>query len=103
MQAPVKNSMRVGQYTVRELSMRENLDAQREHPAPGIERAAGYLGRAVSNGDDCPIGEAAVLELSGAWFNALLDAFNNVSRRAIDGTPLPDTPLSEETSAEGNL
>lgn len=88
----------VGPFTVTELPMRLHLKVLQDYPEPGIDRAAGYLGHAVSNGSGEPIGRDAVLELPAALFNQLMDAYMDVSRRTVD-QPGQD---AEGSGAEGN-
>ncbi|SCK49021.1 hypothetical protein VAR608DRAFT_4872 [Variovorax sp. HW608] len=94
----VFRSQRVGDFVVHELSMRLHLQVMKDYPEPGIERAAGYLGHAVSNGTGEPIGRDAVLDLPPALFNELMEAYTEVSKR-YETQPEGKQP---EGSAEGN-
>jgi hypothetical protein len=92
----------VGQFTVRELPMRLHLRVIKDHPEGGVERAAGYLGHAVSNGSAEPLGLEAVLDMPPALFNQLMDAYMEVTRR-YDEPPRPSTPTASDTaSTEGS-
>lgn len=91
-------SKQVDDFTVTELSMRLHLLVLKECPQAGIERAAGYLGYAVTNGSAQPIGRDAALELPPALFNELMDAYMEVSKRYEQ----PQQDASKEGSAEGN-
>ena len=93
MALPALREKKVGPFTVRELSMRKNLECVRTH-ADNSERSIAMLGQAVYNGSGEPIGTEAVLDLGVGWFNTLSEALREVSER-------PAAP-DEEARAEGN-
>ena len=90
MTIPTLREKKVGPFTVRELQSRKVFQLTKEYPDDPGERAKQMLGLAVFNGAAEPIGVDAVLDLSQAWFNELLDAYAEVAKKldlGNDGAP----------------
>lgn len=80
---------KVGQYTVRELPMRETMRILGSYPdgSDKAERGAAMLGAAVTNGSGEPMG-LTVLDIGTSTYRALMAAFERVSEApALDGDP----------------
>jgi len=83
MTLPALRERTVGQFTVRELTMRSILEVQRNYPEADNARVAAMMGAAVFNGDATPLGDA-VLDLGATTYNALLEAFVELNGRSDD-------------------
>lgn len=82
---PQLREKKVGQYTVRELSMRRTMEVLRQYPQDDTttdqqreERGAALLGASVFNGAAEPLG-VSVLELGAGVYRALMSAHAEIN------------------------